>query len=161
MKTHWKKVFNRDYLGSCDLIDGKDMNAVISHIETKEIDNSTGKKAKCNIAVFTGKVKPMVLNVTNSRILAKFAGTPFIEAWKNLDVTIYVDDKVKAYGDVVEGLRFRTKQPKIKKEILTPSHPKWIDAVEYLKKPDSTSANILKYWDVSEENIKKLLADSI
>ena len=44
-KTHWKKVFNKDYLGSHDL-DEKDLKAVIDHCEVRVVKDSSGKDGK-------------------------------------------------------------------------------------------------------------------
>ncbi|KKL04806.1 hypothetical protein LCGC14_2612330, partial [marine sediment metagenome] len=47
-KTHWKKVFNKDYLGSHDLDDGKDLVVEIDRVEVRTVKDSTGKDGKCN-----------------------------------------------------------------------------------------------------------------
>ncbi len=43
-----------------------------------------------------------------------------------------------------------------KKEILSPIHPKWNDAVKYLK-DGGTMTDVLKSFDISEENQSKLI----
>ena len=40
-KTHWKKVFNSEYLGSCDLEDGKDIKATIKTVVVKKVKNTS------------------------------------------------------------------------------------------------------------------------
>ncbi len=35
-KTHWKKAFDKNYLGSHDLDNGKDLVATIDHIEVQK-----------------------------------------------------------------------------------------------------------------------------
>ena len=156
MKTHWKKVFNKEYLGSHDLDDGKDLVAVIDRVEIREVKGGDGKESKCNVAVFKGKVKPMILNVTNCKAVKKLCGSNYIEDWKEIPVTIYVDDKVKAFGEITEGLRIREKSPNIEKPELTPEHEMWGKAVEHLSKPGSTIKDITKRYKVSKENIEKL-----
>ena len=65
-KTHWKKVFNSDYLGSCDLEDGKDLKAVIKSVEVRKVKNTDGKEQERNVAIFTDlKLKPMILKRFN------------------------------------------------------------------------------------------------
>jgi len=155
MKTHWKKVFNRDYLGSHDLDEGKDLIAIIDHVEIREVKDTSGKDGKCNVAVFTTNVKPMILNVTNCKAVKKFSGSNFIEDWKNIPITIY-SVEVKAFGELVDALRIRPKQPNQEKLELTPEHERWGEAVKYLAKPDSTIDNITKRYKLSEENRQKL-----
>ena len=51
-KTHWKKVFNSDYLGSCDLEDGKDLKAIIKSVTAqKAISNAYQRIATKEIAL--------------------------------------------------------------------------------------------------------------
>jgi hypothetical protein len=153
-KTHWKKAFNKDYLGACDL-DDKDLVAVIDHVEVKPIKDTSGGEENRNVAIFKGKIKPMVLNVTNCKIVRKFTGSSFIEDWKDVAVQIYIEE-VKAFGEMTDGLRIRKKQPVIEKPKLTPSHEKWSGAVDYLKK-GNTIDGILKHWQLSEKDRETLL----
>lgn len=155
-KTHWKKVFNSDYLGSCDLEDGKDLKAIIKTVSIREVKGTEGKKQNCNVADFTDpKIKPMILNATNCKTVKKFAGTPFIEDWKNIPVQIYVKDDIKAFGELTEGLRIRPVQPKIGRMELTPESQAWNNAVAFLK-GKGTIADIRKKYDLSQENEHKL-----
>ncbi len=153
-KTHWKKCFSKEYLGSHDL-DEKDLKAIIHHVEVRVVKDSSGKDGKCNVAVFEGNIKPMILNVTNCKIIKRFSGTNYIEQWSNIPVTIY-SKQIKAFGEETEGLRIREKQPVMKKESLTPDHPRWAEAIKYLGQPDSVIDNILKQYEVTEDNLSKL-----
>ena len=148
-KTHWKKVFNKDYLGSHDLDNGKDLVATIDHVEVRVVKDSTGKDGNCNVAVLKGDIKPMILNVTNCKTVRKFAGSSYIEDWNNIPVIICTKE-VRAFGEDVEALRIRDRQPKIDKPKLTPDHEKWEAAVDYLRKDGSTMDKILSAWEVSE-----------
>lgn len=156
VKTHWKKVFNSDYLGSCDLEDGKDLKAVIKSVSIREVKGTSGKKQNCNVAVFTDpKIKPMILNVTNCKIVKTFAGTSFIEDWKNIPVIIYVKDGIKAFDEITEGLRIRPVQPAMNKPKLTPESQAWTQAITFLK-GSGTIAKIREKYELSEINESKL-----
>jgi len=160
-KTHWKKVFNSDFLGSCDLDDGKDLKAVIKSVSVKDVQNTDGKKQKRNVAIFTdAKIKPMILNVTNCKIVKKFAGSSFINDWNNIPVQIFVKDDIKAFGDITEGLRIREIQPRMGKQELTPFSQAWPKAIEYLKKPEGTIDGIRARYELSKEN-EELLKSAI
>lgn len=159
-KTHWKKAFNKDYLGSHDLDNGKDLVAVIDHMEVRKVKNNQGEESAKNIAVFKGKVKPMILNVTNCKTIKKFSGSNYIEDWGDIPVTIYIKN-VTAFGEEVEALRIREKQPVVEKPKLTPEHPSWSKAVEYLKGDRGSMVGIQVNWDVSPEHQAKLQEEAM
>jgi len=119
MKTHWKKAFKSDYLSSSD-IDGKDLVLTIKNVRLDECMTQSGKKF-CNVAHFVEPdIKPMILNVGNSKIVKKFANNKtHLEDWNNIKVQIYVDTKVRFGSDTVEGLRIRPTQT-VKPKKLTP-----------------------------------------
>jgi len=153
-KTHYKKVFNSDYLGACDL-EG-DLKAIIKLVEVREIDNKQGKIEPRNVAVFTDPaIKPMILNVTNCKIMKKFTKSAYIEDWKNVAVQIYVKDDVKAFGDVTEGLRLREQQPSMEKPELKPGNATWKNAIKFMEGGGGI-AKITDKYRLTEENIKLL-----
>jgi len=156
-KIHWKKVFNSDYLGSCDLEDGKDLKAVIKSVAVKNVKGPDGKEQERNVATFTdAKVKPMILNATNCKLIKKFAGSVFINDWNNIPVQIYIKDDIKAFGEVTEGLRIRPSQPSMSKPKLTPNIPAWNKAIEFLKGTGTMDAIKTRYElsSVDEETLK-------
>lgn len=131
-KTHWKKAFKSDFLSSSD-IDGKDLILTIKFVKYQECSTQSGKQY-FNVAHFVEpNIKPMMLNVGNSKIVKKFADNKIhLEYWNNIKVQIYVDAKVRFGHDTVEGLRIRTIQPVIKK--LVPLTKDKIDnAIAFIK----------------------------
>jgi hypothetical protein len=158
-KTHWRKVFDSDYLGSCDLEDGKDLKAVIKNVTVKEVKGTDGKGQERNVATFTdANLKPMILNSTNCKLIKKFAGSVFINDWNNIPVQIYVKDDIKAFGETTEGLRIRPTQPVLSKPVLKPGIPAWNKAIDYLKRPDATIDGIRTKYELSNENEELLKA---
>jgi len=105
-QTHWKKLHNPDYLGAYSLDPGKDLILTIKNVTVQTVTGPDNRKEECPVITFVEPSKPMVLNVTNSKIIQKIYGTPFIEEWAGKKIQIYVDN-VKAFGDVVEALRIR------------------------------------------------------
>jgi len=153
MKTHWKKAFKSDYLSSSD-IDEKDLNLTIDYVKLQECLTQTGKKL-CNVAHFTDKeIKPMILNVGNSKIVKKFANNKtHLEDWLNIKVTIYVNPNVKFGSDTVEGLRIRTTAPKKATQIVQFPEEKFNDAVKFLKDGKTIADLKLHYsFDLEMEN---------
>lgn len=162
-KTHWKKQFNYDYLGSYSLPEGKDVILTLKNTRKKEVIGQNGKKEECFVCDFAEQgaadwIKPMILNRTNCKTIAKLYGTPYIEDWAGKQVQIGID-RVSAFGDTTDALRIRNIKPEAhRKAELLPETPQWNQAVEYLKK-GNTIEKIEKKYALSEEN-RQLLIDS-
>lgn len=160
MKTHWKKAFKSDYLSASD-VESTDLNLVVKEVKFVECVTQSGKKF-CNVAYFAdGKTKPMILNVTNSKILKSFAGNSrFIEDWNNIPIRVYVDPSVRFGSEVTEGLRIRAVQPKVTKPELVPGNETWINAIKYLKGAGTIDGIKAKY-SLSEQNEELLKSESL
>jgi hypothetical protein len=110
-KTHWKKAFSSDYIGSQDLEDYKDIILTVKEVRLEQLKGTKEKDTK-NVAYFVENVKPMILNATNCKSLRKLAGgSNYINDWKNIRVQIYVERGVKAFGDITDALRIRSTPP--------------------------------------------------
>lgn len=123
-KTHYRKVFKSDHLGSADLEDfieeGNKLVFTIEKVIQYRIDPSdknsgivvAGKRGSHNVAYFAEQIKPLVLNATNSKIVQSFAGgSPFVEDWKNIQVELYIENNIKFGRDVVSGVRIKATPP--------------------------------------------------
>jgi hypothetical protein len=150
--THWKKAFKSDYLSSSD-IDDKDLILTISKVVYQECVTQSGKKF-CNVAHFKeANVKPMILNVGNSKIVKKFSGNKVhLEEWVNIPIRVYVKADVKFGSDTVEGLRITETQPKTIKPELLPDTQQWTAAITFLKSPDGTIEKIKAKYVLSPDN---------
>lgn len=114
-KTHYRKAFNSPYLSSADIVGPTDLT--ISHVV---LSGDASKKSKdvFNTAYFVEKelragekLKPMILNATNSKTLYTLTGSHFLEDWINVRVKIYVQDNIRFGRDTVEGLRIDHRPP--------------------------------------------------
>jgi hypothetical protein len=111
-QTHWKKLYNPDYLGAYSLDPGKDMVLTIKTVSVELVTGTDGKKEENMVMRFEEKgVKPMVLNSTNSKTIQKLYKTPYIEDWTGKKIQLFVEN-VKAFGEVVEALRIRPTPPR-------------------------------------------------
>lgn len=114
--THWKKLTNPDYLGAYALDPGKDLIATIKVVNSEMVIGSDGKKEECTVMHFSEKtIKPMILNVTNAKQIAKLLKSPYVEEWTGRKIQIGVE-QIKAFGEVVEALRVRPFLPTIKSD---------------------------------------------
>lgn len=119
MKTHWKKLTNPNYLGAYSIEDGKDLILTIKSVREEKVTGTDGKKDDCVVCYFYENVKPMILNSTNLKMIAKLYRTNFIEDWVGKRIQVGIE-QVKAFGDIVDALRVRKIIPKEKAESTIP-----------------------------------------
>lgn len=124
-KTHFRKAFtNQHYLAAVDL-EGP-LTVTIKSVVTEK-DKTKRTKETHNTAYFVEgeirkgeRLKPMILNTTNCKVLKTLTGSGYIDDWINVPITIYVDDKVKFGRNMVSGLRISPTPPVIEKRPITP-----------------------------------------
>lgn len=110
-KTHWKKLTSPDYLGSYAFQPGEEKVVTIKEVRREMVFNpSGGGKEECTVAHFMEDVKPLILNVTNCKEIAKLYGTPYIEDWANRKIILKVK-KVSAFGGMVDAVRVGNTRP--------------------------------------------------
>lgn len=153
-KTHYRKAFNSPYLSSADIVE-----PVILTISRVALEGDKTKKCKdlFNTAYFSEteirqgeKLKPMILNATNSRTMKNLTGSAFIDDWAGTKITVYVDPNVRMMGDVVEGLRINPEKPIVRHEMQQGSN-QWNNAVAAYKRDGNLDA-VRARVDVSEES---------
>lgn len=156
MKTHFKKLRNPNFIGSWDLADenGKYIDTIVTIVEAKKqmVHDGQGGEAECAVAHLK-EFKPLVLNSTNLKAIAKALGSEFIEDWYGKRVTLTVK-KVKAFGEFHDAIRVAVTAPKLPE--LTPTHEKWESAKEALKGGKTTIEQIQTKYNLSDENVKAI-----
>jgi hypothetical protein len=117
-KHHYRNVLKSDHLGIADLEDfveaKKPLTFTISHAKQELGVSVAGRKGDFNVVYFKESIKPLVVNSTNGKQIALFAGSPFVEDWNNIPVELYIDETVKMKGETVGGVRIRPVQPSVK-----------------------------------------------
>lgn len=158
--THFRKVFDSPYLSSVDLVDP--ITVTIQRV-TQEADKTKKSKDTFNTAYFNEKfirpgekLKPMILNATNSRMMNKITGSPFIEDWAGYRVTIYVERGIKFGRDTVDGLRV---MPAPERKVITPDDTRMWDAAKKAYKRDGSLDKVLAKADMSKEHQAQLYAE--
>jgi hypothetical protein len=157
-KTHFRKAFNSPYLSSADIV-----GHTILTIARVSLDVDKTKKTKdtFNTAYFVEqeirpgeKLKPMILNATNSKTMHGLTGSHFIEDWVGAKVMIYVEQNVKFGKEVMEGLRISPQAPVV--AWLTPDNAKhWGNAkAAYLR--DGNLDAVLARMSISDEHQRQL-----
>ena len=112
LKHHWKQLINPDYIGAYTLNGEKEMNVTILKVVREMVTGNGGKKEECTVAKLKD-MKPFILNRTNSKTITKIAGSPYIEDWEGLTITVFATTTSVA-GETVECLRVRPIPPRIK-----------------------------------------------
>jgi len=111
MNGHWKKQFNYDYLGSYSLDGKREKVVTITKLDTDKVTGQQGRKEDCFVVYFKEFEKPMILNRTNAKAIEKVANSGLIQDWVGNEVTLYIENGVKAFGEIVDALRIRDKKP--------------------------------------------------
>lgn len=150
-KTHWKRLINPEFIGAYSLPEGQDLTVVIDCVQLQEITGAGGKKEDCTVAHLQGE-KPMILNVTNSKSIAKLYG-PFIEDWAGKRITLFAST-TRLAGETVECLRIR---PKVAERVAKPiSDIRLEDAIRAIKKGDYTTDKLRTNHKLNAEQEKHL-----
>lgn len=102
--THWKKLENPDYIGSYAFQPGERKAVTIASVRREVVNGPDGKREECTIVTFRENEKPLILNATNGKMIAKMAGTPYIEQWMGHRIVLAVE-KVRAFGELVDAVR--------------------------------------------------------
>lgn len=160
-KTHFRKAFDSPYLSSADIVEPTILT--VSHV-TLELDRTKKTKDLFNTAYFVEKelrpgekLKPMILNATNSKTMKNITGSSFIDDWRDVRVTVYVDHNVRFGKESVEGLRISPKAPT--RNELTPAQIKaWNNAKAAYKRDGNLDA-VLARMDISDEHQAQLKAE--
>tara|TARA_R110000744_G_scaffold231998_1_gene350082 strand:+ start:101 stop:625 length:525 start_codon:yes stop_codon:yes gene_type:complete len=163
-KTHYRKVFKSDHLGQADLEDfqeaGSQLIFTIASVRQEMGAKVAGKKIDANIAYFKERIKPLVLNATNSATMKKLTGSAFVEDWHDITIQLYIDPNVKMKGDTVGGVRISHIKPKLVKQQVTKDNQELWDRAKasYSKTGDFTM--VLKRADITPEN-QQLIKDEL
>lgn len=106
-KTHWKKFTNPDYLGAYSLDENETRVLTIKEVKQELIAGINGKKEECILCYWQENEKPMILNATNCKTIAKLYNTPYIEDWTGRKIAIKAE-MVNAFGEMISALRIQS-----------------------------------------------------
>lgn len=162
-KTHYRKAFKSPYLSSADIVGPTILT--ISHVVLAK-DETKKTKDQFNTAYFVEKqlrqgepLKPMILNAVNSRTLYMLTGSHFIEDWKSIPITIFVDSNVRFGRDTVEGLRISPQPPVLAKPVIVRDGNNWKNAIDAFKRDGNFNA-VLEHADISQEDMQFIVDEA-
>jgi hypothetical protein len=148
-KTHFRKVKDPNFLGSWDLMDdnGAFTNKVLTIKEFKPEKSVDHRGQETEVAVlYFNESKPMIVNHTNVKAIAKALNTPYIEDWVGKAIELKVV-QVKAFGEVHDALRISKIAPSVK------AKPKTIGLEQFAKGLDKVNKG-----EMTVEDFEKALA---
>lgn len=158
-KTHYRKAFNSPYLSSADIVEPTILTISKVVLET---DKTKKTKDQFNTAYFSEteirkgeKLKPMILNASNSRTMKQLTNSPFIDDWQNIKVTVYVDHNIRFGRDLVDGLRISTELPTAR-HVLQRDTKQWDNAIAAIKR-DGNLDKVKARVDIKPEDEKYLM----
>ena len=105
------KVYNESrYLKHQDLND-QDVVLTIQDVTREDIKEKDGTSKKKFILHFKELEKGLVLNTTNMNMLYKLLLSDDSDDWKDKRITLYVKDDIEMGGEIMSGIRIRSKLP--------------------------------------------------
>lgn len=121
-KTHWKKIVSDpNFIGEADFQEGEEKVLTIQRVNQAEtVQTAEGKSKKAVVHWKEPGNKPMILNVARSKAIEKVAGSGYFEDWPNVQVQLYIEHGIKAFGDVVNAVRVRPFKPRIPQAVSIP-----------------------------------------
>lgn len=143
MLTHWKKLRNPDYLGAYALQPNEELILTIKKAGVETILGVEGKKEDELVIHFNEDYKPMIVNATNAKTIAKVHKTPYVEEWIGKKIQIYAR-RIRAFGEDMDALRVRDFVPQTKEVDVA-------KAVAIINQADSLDALKKAYSSLSKE----------
>jgi hypothetical protein len=113
-RTDVRGFFEKRFIGSWDLPDGRDLVFIIARCEGSSIQGMNGESKRAPLLYFSNvknKDKPLVLNATNTKTLIKLYGK-YVEEWEGKPVALYAA-RTLAFGEEVDCVRIRPTAPAI------------------------------------------------
>jgi len=113
---HWRSMSDRETLGAWDLVDkdGKpcDKTLEIARVVVGKAVSAEKPKGERKPFVYlrgpSGEwKKPLVCGATNAKTIQSIAGSPHVEKWVGVKITLYPTTTKAKGGEVVDCIRIR------------------------------------------------------
>lgn len=98
LKGNWRSYSGYNFLSSLDFEEGVEVNLTIEKVSMETANDPATKKPKQLLSIkFVGSDRLMALNKTNAKRITEITGTPKVEKWKGLQITIH-KIPIRAFG---------------------------------------------------------------
>jgi len=161
----WQKRFDYQYLGTDVVPENGKIKVTISKITDAIGAKVQGENKNVTFIYFKEFEKPMILGKENSKILTWNFGTKELQNWIGKSCELISDPNVKAFGAIVEALRFvkNTMRGKFvangevaKRPTLDIKSPNFASISDWLKKPENNIEGVIAKYDCTEEALMEL-----
>lgn len=99
------------YLKHQELPEDQDTIVTIDRYAQEVLENA-GTKQKKWVVYFREFEKGLALNSTNGKTICKVTGTEEMNDWIGQKIALYCKDDIEYSGELVSGIRVRSKAPK-------------------------------------------------
>ena len=147
------------WLASEDILGKGDIVVTIEACHAvQDAEFEGGRKEDLYTLSFVGAKKQLILNSTNRKRLVRMYGTN-VGDWKGKPITLYVEEGIRCFGEVRNGLRIRPTKPTVKPK----QAPKTDTKSEPPKEQPSSVADILldRLDDVTDSAQLKAISKAI
>lgn len=102
--THWRTLTDLDHLRAECFAPKEKKVLTIKDVKREKLTASNGQVEEKPVAYFEENILPMVLNVTNCKMIEKLYGTGNVYDWKGKKIQVFAT-KTKVAGEMVPCLR--------------------------------------------------------
>lgn len=142
---------NPDYIGAYALPEGQDLLVTIKKVVREIVTSAGGKKEECTVCHLEGQ-KPLILNATNGKTIAKLYG-PYIEDWAGKSIVLFAST-TKFGGEIVECIRIKPQAiASVKKPL---SDDRLTKAIESIKSGSFTSERLFAQFELTDEQAERV-----
>ena len=114
MVTDWRSMYDRDYIGSWDLKEGKDTVVTITKVIGGNLVGEGGRKSRKPVIFMRGTEKGFCVNKTNGKAIASLYGN-VVEQWVGKRIALYRSTTRNPNGEgEVDCIRVRPQIPATK-----------------------------------------------
>lgn len=107
IKGNWRNHYGFRFMSSEDMEDGQEVTLTVTGCTKEVAVNPKTKEEKPLFALhFEETDRMLAMNVTNAKAIQRMTGTPRVEKWPGLKVTVYKDE-VFAFGEMKSCLRVK------------------------------------------------------
>lgn len=104
---NWRNHYGFRFMSSEDMEDGQEVTLTISGCTRETAINPKNKEEKTLVSLhFEETDRMLALNVTNAKAIQHMVGTPKVDRWAGVRITVY-KDRVKAFGETVSCIRVK------------------------------------------------------
>lgn len=164
----WKKYLDPNYLGTWAIPEKGCLILTIDKVTEAIGAKIQGDKKDVGLIWFKENHmtlgKPLIMNVAIGDAITKIAGTKRPELWGGIQIVLIVQEGIKAFGSITDGVRVSKYSPEEArkvfktdvKEKLEIGHEKFEVSKKYIKEGGSM-VELEKRFEISEDVKKELI----